>query len=140
MQYAGNASVRMIVIDASVVLDLLLRTGKVAEIEGRVFRRKESLHAPHLLDLEVIQVLRRYTGKEMSEDRAHLAIQDFLDLPITRYPHDVFAWRIWKMRKNLTAYDAAYIALAEILDAPLLTCDAKLASSAGHSARVDLIA
>ena len=129
----------MLVIDASVVLEILLRTKKAPNIQKRIFREKEMLHAPHLIDLEVIQVLRRYTRREMTEDRAHLAVVDLLDLPITRYPHDLFVLRIWEMRNNLTAYDAAYIALAEALDVPFLTCDTKLASSKGHSAQIELI-
>ena len=84
----------MLVIDASAVLELLLRTGKAAAIESRVFGKKEALHAPHLIDLEVLQVLRRYSGRDMTEDRAHLAIHDFMDMPITRYPHDLFAWGV----------------------------------------------
>ena len=129
----------MIVVDASAVLDVLLRTGRAAGVEARIFRRTETLHAPHLLDLEVLQVLRRYAQRDMSLDRAQLAISDFLDFPITRYPHDLFVHRIWEMRTRLTAYDAAYVALAEALDAPLLTCDARLARSRGHSARIELI-
>jgi predicted nucleic acid-binding protein len=129
----------MIVVDASAVLEVLLRTERAEKVEARLFRKTESLCAPDLLDLEVIQVLRRYSGKEMPEDRAQLAIFDFEDLPITRYPHDIFVRRIWQLRKSLTAYDAAYVALAEALEAPLLTCDARLASSRGHSAQIQLI-
>ena len=129
----------MIVVDASAILEIMLRTGKSSKIEARIFRGNQTLHAPHLLDLEVIQVLRRYAGKDMSEDRAHLAIQDFLDIPIMRYPHDLFVPRIWELRKTLTAYDAAYVALAETLDTQLLTCDSRLASSHRHSARIELV-
>lgn len=128
----------MFVLDASAVLELLLRTPRAAVIESRFFRRT-TLHAPHLLDLEVVQVLRRYARKDMTEERAQLAILDFLDLPITRYPHELFVPRIWELRSVLTAYDAAYIALAETLDAPLVTCDRKLASSRGHSAKIELV-
>ena len=129
----------MIVIDASAILEILLRSERASRIEARIFRRDQSLHAPHLLDLEVVQVLRRYAGKDMSDDRAHLAVQDFLDIPIVRYPHDLLVPRIWELRKVLTAYDAAYVALAEALNLNLLTCDSKLASSHGHSARIDLV-
>lgn len=129
----------MLVLDASAVLEILLRTERARKIESRIFRKTETFFAPHLLDLEVLQVLRRYAGKDMTEERCRNAIQDFEDLPITRYPHDLFVWRIWEMRKSLTAYDAAYVALAEALRAPLLTCDARLASSHGHSAEIQLI-
>lgn len=129
----------MIVVDASAILDLLLRTERAKEIESRIFRKSETIHAPHLLDLEVLQVLRRYARKDMTEDRCLLAIQDLYEMPVTRYPHDLFVWRIWELRKSLTAYDAAYVALAETLRSPLLTCDAALASSHGHSAEIQLI-
>lgn len=72
-------------------------------------------------------------------DRAEQALVDFLDFPIVRYPHDVLAARIWELRSNLTAYDGAYVALAEVLEAPLLTRDRKLASTPGHRARIELI-
>ena len=129
----------MLVLDASAVIEVLLRTTRAAKIEERIFKKATSLSAPHLLDLEVLQVLRRYSGREMSEDRCHLAIIDFQDLPITRYPHHLFVHRIWELRKSMTAYDAAYVALAEALEAPLLTCDTKLASAHGHTARILLV-
>lgn len=129
----------MIVADASAILEVLLRTSRASRIEARLFRRDQTLHAPHVLDLEVAQVLRRYAGRDMSEDRAELAIQDFLDMRIVRYPHDLLLPRIWELRKSVTAYDAAYISLAEVLSVPLLTCDAKLAASHGHSAKIELL-
>ena len=70
--------------------------------------------------------------------RGGAALADLADFPITRYPHDVFVPRVWALRANLTAYDAVYVALAEALDAPLLTCDARLANAAGHGARIVL--
>lgn len=66
-------------------------------------------------------------------------MEDLADFPLTRYPHDLFLLRIWELRHNVTAYDAAYIALAEALDAPLLTRDAKLASAAGHHANIEFV-
>jgi predicted nucleic acid-binding protein len=129
----------MLVLDASAVLEILLRTERARKIESRIFRKAETLFAPHLLDLEVLQVLRRYAGKDMTEERCGDEIQDFEDLTITIYPDGLFVWRIWEMRNRLTAYDAAYVALAEALRAPLLTCDARLASSQGHSAEIQLI-
>ena len=130
----------MIVLDASVVLEILLRTRVGLEIENRIFSPDETLHAPHLLDLEVAQVLRRYwTTGVMFPERGQDALEDLEDLPINRYPHDLFLSRIWELRYNLTAYDAAYVSLAEALAAPLMTRDRRLASAPGHTAIVELI-
>lgn len=130
----------MIVVDASAVLELLLRTDAAARVAARLFLTPESWHAPHLLDLEVAQVLRRYAATgEISEPRGKEALEDLVDLPLTRYPHDVLLPRIWELRHNVTAYDAAYLALAEVLDAPLVTRDSRLASVGGHYARVELV-
>lgn len=128
----------MIVVDASVVLEVLLRTPAAAALESRLFARRQTLHAPHLLDLEVAQVLRRYLfAGDLDEERGAQAIADLGDLPLTRYPHDLFLSRIWELRHQASAYDAAYIALAEALDAPLLSRDGRLARSKGHRARVE---
>lgn len=130
----------MIVVDASAVLEVLLRTPAAAAVEGRVFDPGETLHAPHLLDLEVVQVLRRYaTTGEVAPDRCRAALGDLADFPLNRYPHDFILPRIWELRANLTAYDAAYVALAEALDAPLLTRDQRLAAAPGHHARIELV-
>ena len=129
----------MIVLDASAAVDWLLQTSAGRQIEKRIFSRAESLHAPHLLDLEVGQVLRRLAREgAVSVRRAEEAIRDLLDLRVTRYPHFLLLPRIWQLRHNLSAYDAAYIALAEELGATLLTRDARLASASGHTARVEL--
>jgi len=130
----------LIVIDASALLEVLLRTPRAAGIEARVFATDASLHAPHLLDLEVAQVLRRYVAAaELAPARAQDALEDLQAFPIERYPHHLFLTRIWALRGNVTAYDAVYIALAEALDATLLTCDRRLASAPGHTARVDVV-
>ena len=130
----------MIVVDSSVVLEVLLRSPRASAIEKRIFAANESLHAPHLLDLEVVQVLRRYSlSGEMPTARGQEAIIDLLNLPIARYPHDIFVDRIWELRNTMTAYDAAFVALAESLPAPLLTCDAKLSAASGHRANIVLI-
>ena len=90
--------------------------------------------------MEVTQVFRRHVARgAITVSRAEEALQDLLDLRVRRYPHVLFLWRVWELRDNLTAYDALYVALAETLDATLLTCDRKLASAPGHHARVEVI-
>lgn len=130
----------MIVVDSSAVIEILLRTESALAVEQRIFALGETLHAPHLLDLEVTQVLRRYCmAGEMEPERGREAVDDLVDFPIIRYPHDLFLTRIWELRHNMTAYDAIYVALAEFLPAPLLTRDARLASAPGHNAIIELI-
>jgi predicted nucleic acid-binding protein len=126
------------VVDASVVVEVLLGTSAGRAAEGRLFDRRAELHAPHLLDVEVAQVLRRYgASRDLTPGRGAEAIADLADLPITRHEHVLLLPRIWQLRHNLTAYDAAYVALAEALGAQLLTCDARLAGAPGHTAIVE---
>ena len=130
----------MIVVDASAVLELLLNTPAGGPVARRLFRQGETLHAPHLIDLEIAQVLRRYTrDREIDPGRGRQAIADLADFSITRYPHDLFLPRIWELRNSMTAYDAAYVSLAETLEAPLVTRDAALARASAHRARVELL-
>jgi len=130
----------VIVVDASAILEVLLHTPDGARVAERLFTPGETLHAPHLLDLEVAQVLRRYAlAGELDSSRGLEALEDLADLPLTRYPHDLLLPRIWELRRNLTAYDAAYVALAEALAAPLLTRDAALVSVRVHHARVEVL-
>lgn len=98
------------------------------------------LHAPHVIDLEVLSVLRRAVGADKLElRRAQLALDDLIDLRLTRYPHAPFARRIWSLRQNLTPYDAAYVTLAEELDCPLVTADGRLARSPRLPCEVELV-
>jgi predicted nucleic acid-binding protein len=130
----------VIVVDASAAVELILQTPAAATIASRLFADGETLHAPHLLDLEVAHVVRRYfLAGELSAERGRAALTDLADLPISRYPHDLFLARIWELRQNVAAYDAAYVALAEALAAPLLTRDGRLATSSGHEATVELV-
>lgn len=133
----------MIVLDASAVIEWLLQTPKAAAVEARLLSAPTQLsrwHAPHLLDVEVAQVFRKHVAKGMmSAARGHEALQDLLDLPLVRYPHDFLLPRVWELRRNLTAYDAVYVALAETLGVPLVTCDASIAGAPGHSAQVEVI-
>lgn len=130
----------MIVLDASATIEWLLQSPTGVKIDQRIFSPLESLHAPHLLDVEVAQVLRRYVrDKAITARRGQEALEDLADMPLSRYPHDLLIPRIWELRATLTAYDAAYVALAELLDARLLTCDGKIASASGHHAVVDVV-
>jgi len=129
----------VIVLDASAAIDWLLQTAVGQQIEGRIYSRGESLHAPHLLDLELAQVLRRLVREgRVSAPRADQAIEDLFDLRVTRYPHFVFLPRIWRLKDNLSAYDAAYVALTEKLGATLITRDARLASASARVVSIEL--
>ena len=95
------------------------------------------LHAPHLLDVEFLSGLRGLVrGKKLGVDRAQDTRDDFEDLVITRYSMTGLADRIWSLRDNVTAYDACYVALAEALDCPLVTSNARLARATGHHAEI----
>ena len=130
----------MIVLDASAVLELLLVTEKGDRVAERIASPEETLHAPHLIDLEVAQVLRRWVARrQLDEARAAQALEDLRDLDLNRYPHDVLLGRIWELRHNASAYDAAYLALAEALGASLLTSDARLGEVADTMARIEVV-
>ena len=130
----------MIVLDASAALELLLQTPLATRVAERALAADESLHAPHLLDIEVAQVIRRYTlAGELTVARAEEALSDFADLPISRYAHTDLLSRVWSLRESLSAYDAVYVALAEALQSPLVTTDQKLARAHGHGATIELL-
>ena len=130
----------MIVVDASALLEFLLQTSTGGRVEARLFRDDEELHAPHLVDVEVVQGLRRLvrTG-EVSSGRAYEAIADLTDLDLHRHPHVDLLPRAWKLRDNISAYDAMYVALAEAIEATLVTCDGPLAKTPGRRARIEVI-
>lgn len=132
----------MIVLDASALVELLVGgTPRAALLAARISDPTESLHSPHLIDLEVASVLRSLEARgELSPGDAARLIADLLTFDMVKYPHDVLVPRIWQLRGNLTAYDAAYVALAETLGSPLVTCDRRLAAAPGHRARVELFA
>ncbi|MBV8494526.1 MAG: type II toxin-antitoxin system VapC family toxin [Alphaproteobacteria bacterium] len=130
----------MIVVDASAVVEALLATPAAPTVEARLFGAGETLHAPHLLDVEVAQVIRRIAARgEIDGARGRIAIADLLDFPLYRYPHEPLLVRVWDLRNNLSAYDAVYVALAEELGVPLITRDRRLAGAAGHRARIELL-
>ena len=129
----------MIVLDASAAIDWLIQSPAGKLIGQRILGQQETIHAPHLFDLEVLQVLRRLAHQFVITDaRAEIAVHDLHKLRIVRYPHIVLLPRVWQLRNNLTAYDAVYIALAEQLRAPLITRDAGIAAASGHRVQVEL--
>jgi predicted nucleic acid-binding protein len=130
----------VIVIDASALLEVLLHTPLGAAIEARLLGTLESLHSPHLLDVEITQVIRRFVvAREIEAERAQAALDDFMGFPIWRHPHGFLLPRVWALRNNFTAYDAVYVALAEVLDATLLTHDRRLATAAHEHVSVELM-
>jgi predicted nucleic acid-binding protein len=117
----------VIVVDASALLEVLLQTPAAPPITERLFDPAESLHAPFLLDVEVLQILRRYAlSGQIDGTRGREALSDLGDFAIERYPHETLLDRAWELRENVTAYDAAYLVLAEALGAVLVTCDGRL--------------
>lgn len=130
----------MIVVDASVVVDLLLRGPDADALASRLLDQGEDLHAPHLLDVEVAQVFRRFALQGMlSDQRGGEALRLLAAFPLTRHDHTSLLARIWALRPNLTAYDAAYVSLAELLGATLLTRDRRLGAASGHRAMVEVM-
>jgi len=130
----------VIVVDASALLEFLLQTTVGTRVEARLFRDEDELHAPHLLDVEMVQGLRRLvrTG-EVLPGRADEAIADLADLDLHRHSHVDLLARAWKLRDNISAYDAMYLALAEAIEATVVTCDSPLARAPGHRARIEVI-
>ena len=128
----------MLVVDASALLEAIVA---VDPAPGLIERLAEDgdLHVPHLIDVEVLHALRRLNVLgELSDSRAIDARGDFRDLPLVRYPNVALSDRIWQLGHNLTAYDATYVALAETLEVPLVTCDRRLIDAPGHAAHVEL--
>jgi predicted nucleic acid-binding protein len=128
----------MIVVDASAAFEILLRTPLGTRANLRV--ADEDVHVPHLIDVEIVSVIRRHLlAKELDAGTAEETLQHLLEWPLIRHPHDVLLPRIWNLRHSVSAYDGCYIALAEVLNAPLLTCDAKLGRSHGHDAKIEVL-
>jgi predicted nucleic acid-binding protein len=130
----------MSVLDASAVTELLLGTHLGRLVAERVANPATDLHAPHLLDVEVAQVLRRYVrSRHLTPREAVAALDDLRALDVERHGHEDLLDRVWALRDNLTAYDAVYVALAEALGTTLLTCDRKLAQAPGMARRIVLV-
>jgi predicted nucleic acid-binding protein len=129
----------VIVLDASAIVDWMLQTPAGQRIEQRIYAHNDTLHSVHLLDVEFAQVLRRLVREQtLTSRRAAEAMEDLMALRVTRYAPVLLLNRIWRLRNNLTAYDAAYVALAEELKAPLITRDQKIAAAPGHAAAVEV--
>lgn len=129
----------MIVLDASAVVDWLLQTPAGQRIEQRIYARNDTLHTVYLLDVEFAQVLRRLVREgTLARQRAEEAIEDLIAVRVAPYAPGLLLNRIWQLRQNLSAYDAAYVALAEELKAPLITRDQKIAAAPGHKATVEV--
>lgn len=130
----------MIVLDASAVVELLLDTAAGRRIATLIDDPALALHAPHLLDVEVCSVLRRYVREDMIDaGEAQAAIEDLVALDIHRHSHEPLLERAWALRENITVYDAMYVTLAEALDAALVTRDAKLARAVAKYVRAELV-
>ncbi|HEX7290960.1 MAG TPA: type II toxin-antitoxin system VapC family toxin [Conexibacter sp.] len=128
----------MLVVDSSAVLAALAASDPAPELVERLADDGD-LHAPHLIDTEILHALRRMLRKgQISAERAHDARTDFAELTLVRYPHEPLNDRVWELRENLTAYDATFVALAEALDVPLVTCDARLAAAPGTRVRTEV--
>lgn len=122
----------MIVPDASVVVTALVDDGGAGALAREVLDADHDWHAPHLIDIEVVSALRGHVlGGHLSAAWAQDALEDFTDLAPVRYPHHALLPRVWDLHDNVTSYDACYLALAELLDAVLVTTDARLASVPG---------
>ena len=129
----------MIVVDASAAVTMLLNLGPGATRVRERFEVVEYVHVPHLFDVEVLHALRRHSLRGgLSEEQSRLILNLLREMRAVRYPHAPLAPRIWDLRENLTAYDAAYVALAEALDVPLVTMDERLARASGIRAAVEL--
>jgi predicted nucleic acid-binding protein len=130
----------VIVLDASALVELILDTATGQVIAGRIADPSEGLHVPHLADIEVVQALRRYVREgEIDVETAETALDDLRALDLQRHAHEPLLERVWELRKNLTAYDAVYVALAEVLDGVVLTCDRRLSQAPGMTRRVALV-
>lgn len=130
----------MIVIDASLAFDIAIATHAGKALSDRLMRRGNALAAPEIIELEFLQTLRRFLRHgEFQQERADNAMRIFAAMEIERFSHSPLRERIWALRENLTAYDAAYFALAELLGAPLWTRDRKFASVSGHAAHIEIV-
>ena len=131
----------MIVIDASAGVEVLRREESVGDLIAARIENELAVHVPALFDLEMLNALRGLEAKGAVDGAAlDVMLDDLTTIRAIRYDHAPLRSRVWALRHNLTAYDAAYVALAELLEATLLTTDAHLARSSGHEAEIELVA
>lgn len=129
----------MIVLDASAAIELVLNTGAGQQINDRIAGEPDTIQAPHLIDVELIHVIRRFVMRDVIDGaRGEMAIRLWRLLDVQRHEHEPFMPRIWQLRNNLSAYDAMYVALADALSAPLITADRRLAAAPGTGIRVEV--
>ena len=130
----------LIVLDASAAIAVLLNLGTSASaIRERLDGSDEGPHVPYLFEVEVLSALRRHAlGRDLSDKRGSELLEDLTSMRLNRYPHTALLSRMWELKENVTVQDAAYIALAETLDAPLVTMDARLARAPGIRAAVEV--
>lgn len=131
----------MIILDASALVPVLLNTPEISQVvQRRIVASEGDAHVRHIFDLEVMSVLRRiYFAGQLTEERADRALYRLETINITRHSHAPFLRRIREPRHNVTAYEAAYIALTETLDAPLVTLDGRLAGASEIRVRVEVV-
>ena len=130
----------MIVLDASALVELLLGTPAGRAVAARIANPTLALHVPHLADVEIAQALCRYARDgELNAGDAANALEDLRSLDLHRHAHEPLLERVWALRNNFSAYDAVYLALAEVLDSVLVTCDGRLARAPGMARRVEFI-
>jgi predicted nucleic acid-binding protein len=129
----------VLVVDASVLAPALADDGDDGD-KARARLAGESLLAPELVDVETLSVIRRHRlSGQLDDRRAELALTDLAELALRRVPHKILLWRCWELRDNLTMYDATYVALAELVDAVLVTADARLAQAPSVVCRIQLL-
>lgn len=130
----------MIVLDASALVELILHTPAGLAVSARIAEPALGLHVPHLADVEVAQALRRYVrDDEIKATAARAALDDLRALDLQRHAHEPLLERVWELRQNLSAYDAVYVALAEVLETVVVTCDTRLARAPGMTRRVEVV-
>jgi predicted nucleic acid-binding protein len=130
----------VLVLDASVLAEYIVGSERGQAVARRLARITGLPHLPDLAIAETVSVVRSWVARgELDESAARVALVALRDFPGTRYPSELLIPRIWELRHNLTSYDAHYVALAELLDLPLYTADARIGRATGHTAHVEIL-